>query len=98
MAERFGASVTVDRPVEEVFAFLADGENDEKFSPRIVEIEKTTNGPDIAPAAGGGTELSFFNMLEGCGFGKLIFPLVIRSARRGADDFAVSIKRAIESS
>jgi carbon monoxide dehydrogenase subunit G len=148
MAERFGASVTVDRPVEGVFAFLADGENDKKFSPRIVEIEKTTDGPpaigtvyastakdggikakhefeltgfeqpskirwkelgggpvfvieggyDIAPAAGGGTELTFFNMLEGRGFGKLIFPLVIRSARRGADDFAASIKRAIESS
>jgi carbon monoxide dehydrogenase subunit G len=140
--------VTVDRPVEEVFAFLADGENDKKFSSRIVEIEKTTDGPpavgtvyastakdggvkakhefeltefeqpskirwkelgggpvfvteggyDIAPAAGGGTELTFFNVLEGRGFGKLIFPLVIRSARKGADDFAASIKRAIESS
>jgi carbon monoxide dehydrogenase subunit G len=148
MAERFGATVTVDRPVEEVFAFLADGENDKKFSPRIVEIEKATDGPpgvgtvyastakdggvkakhefeltefvepskirwqelggtpvyvveggyDMAPAAGGGTELTFFNELEGRGFGKLIFPLVIRSARKGADDFAASIKRAIESS
>ena len=111
--------MTVDRPVEEVFAFLADGENDKKFSPRIVEIEKTTDGPpgvgtvyastakdggikakhefeltefepptqdplegasrrvpvfvteggyDMAPAEGGGTELSFFNELEGRGF------------------------------
>lgn len=148
MAEKFGASVIIDRPVEEVFAFLADGENDKRFSPRIVEIEKKTDGPsgvgtvyastakdggikakhefeltecepsskirwrelgggpvfvteggyDIAPAADGGTELTFFNMLEGRGFGKLIFPLVIRSARKGADDFAGSVKRAIESS
>jgi carbon monoxide dehydrogenase subunit G len=147
MAERFGATVTIERPVEEVFAFLADGENDKKFSPRIVEIEKTTDGPpgvgtvyastakdggikakhefeltefeapsrirwkelsrgpvfvteggyDIAPA-GAGTELTFFNMLEGRGFGKLIFGLAIRSARKGADDFANSIKRTIESS
>jgi uncharacterized protein YndB with AHSA1/START domain len=34
MAERFGASVVIDRPIEKVFAFLADGENDKKFSAR----------------------------------------------------------------
>ena len=37
-------------------------------------------------------------MLDGRGFGKLIFGLVLRSARKGADDFAAAIKRAIESS
>ena len=42
---RFGATVTIDRPIEEVFAFLADGENDPKFSPRVLEIAKTTDGP-----------------------------------------------------
>jgi hypothetical protein len=45
MAKRFGATVVVDRPIEEVFDFLADGENDKKFSSRIVEIAKTTDGP-----------------------------------------------------
>src|SRR5205085_2640330 len=35
----------IDRPIEEVFAFLADGENDPKFSPRVLEIAKTTDGP-----------------------------------------------------
>ncbi len=45
MAGQFGASVTIDRPIEEVFAFLADGENDRKFSPRVLEIAKTTEGP-----------------------------------------------------
>ncbi len=45
MAEQFGASVVIDRPIEEVFAFLADGENDTKFSPRVIEIAKTTDGP-----------------------------------------------------
>jgi carbon monoxide dehydrogenase subunit G len=49
MAERFGATVKVDRPVEEVFDFLADGENDPKFSPRVVEIAKKTDG---APGKG----------------------------------------------
>ncbi|MGO9751661.1 MAG: SRPBCC family protein [Solirubrobacteraceae bacterium] len=45
MAERFGASVVIDRPVEQVFAFLADGENDKKFSARVIEISQTSDGP-----------------------------------------------------
>lgn len=44
MSGRFEATVTIDRPIEEVFAFLADGRNDKKFSPRVQEIEKTTDG------------------------------------------------------
>ncbi len=42
---QFGTSVVIDRPIEEVFAYLADGENDRKFSPRVLEIRKTTDGP-----------------------------------------------------
>jgi uncharacterized protein YndB with AHSA1/START domain len=45
MAGRFEATVVIDRPIEEVFAFLADGENDPKFSPRVLEIANTTDGP-----------------------------------------------------
>ena len=45
MAGRFEATVVIDRPIEEVFAFLADGENDPKFSPRVLTIAKTTDGP-----------------------------------------------------
>jgi uncharacterized protein YndB with AHSA1/START domain len=146
MANRFGASVKIDRPVEEVFAFLADGENDPKFSPRVQQIRKTTEGPpgagtryastvkdagmttqrefeytefqqptrirwtersknaitvpdggyDLAPAGEDRTELTFFNTFEGRGFGKLLLPLALRSARKGADDFARSIKAAVE--
>src|SRR5215470_4334958 len=133
MAERFGATTIIDRPPAEVFAFLADGENDEKFSARIVEIEKKTDGPpgvgtvyastakdggikaqhefeltefephsrirwkeisrttpvivpvggyDMAPAEGGGTELTFFNELEARNFlGKLVLGMALRSAR-----------------
>ena len=54
-------------------------------------------GYDLA-LAGTGTELTFFNELEGRGLGVLIAGLAVRSARRGADDFARSIKAAIESS
>ena len=45
MAGRFEGTAVIERPIEEVFAFLADGENDPKFSPRVLEIAKTTDGP-----------------------------------------------------
>jgi hypothetical protein len=45
MAGRFGATVVIDRPIDEVFAFLADGENDPKFSSRVLEMAKQTDGP-----------------------------------------------------
>jgi uncharacterized protein YndB with AHSA1/START domain len=148
MAGRFEATVVIDRPVEKVFAFLADGENDPKFSPRVLEIKKTTDGPpglgtryastvkdagmksqrefeltefaaprrirwaersknavtapeggyDLEPAGEGATKLTVYNVLEGHGFGKLIAPLALSSARKGADDFASSIKAAVEAS
>jgi uncharacterized protein YndB with AHSA1/START domain len=147
MAGRFEAVVVIDRPIEEVFAFLADGENDPKFSPRVLEIAKTTDGPpgvgtvyastvkdagvktrrefkltefepptrirwteiskntitapeggyDLAPE-GEGTRVRIYNVLEGHGAGKLIEPLALRSARKGAGDFGNAIKRAVEAS
>src|SRR6185436_1519992 len=45
MAGQFEATVEIDRPIADVFAFLADGENDPKFSPRVQKITKTTSGP-----------------------------------------------------
>src|SRR3954454_6828408 len=42
---RFQGTAVVDRPIDEVFAFLADGENDKLFSPRVLEIRKSTDGP-----------------------------------------------------
>ena len=45
MSGRFEATIDIDRPIDKVFAFLADGENDPKFSPRVQKIEKTTDGP-----------------------------------------------------
>jgi Polyketide cyclase / dehydrase and lipid transport len=45
MAHGFSGSAVIDRPIDEVFAFLADGTNDPKFSPRVQEIRKTTDGP-----------------------------------------------------
>jgi hypothetical protein len=54
-------------------------------------------GYDLQPA-GEGTELTVYNVLEGHGFGKLIAGFALRSARKGADDFARSIKAAVEAS
>jgi uncharacterized protein YndB with AHSA1/START domain len=45
MAHGFSASTTIDKPIEEVFDFLADGTNDPSFSPRVQSIKKTTDGP-----------------------------------------------------
>jgi carbon monoxide dehydrogenase subunit G len=45
MAGRFETTVVIDRPINDVFGFLANGENDPKFSPRVQEIEKTSEGP-----------------------------------------------------
>ncbi|MFF0413157.1 SRPBCC family protein [Kitasatospora sp. NPDC004745] len=45
MSGLFEASVEVDRPVEEVFAYLADGRHDPEFSPRVLEITRTPDGP-----------------------------------------------------
>ncbi len=147
MAGRFEGTTVIDRPIEEVFAFLSDGTNDPKFSPRVLEIRKTTDGPvgvgtvyastvkdagvktsrefeitefeqptkirwkeisknqvsateggyDLAPE-GAGTRVTLYNVLEGHGVGKLFAPLALRSARKGADDFAASIKAAVEAS
>jgi hypothetical protein len=45
MANEFSGSAVINRPISEVFEFLADGTNDPTFSPRVQEIRKTTDGP-----------------------------------------------------
>ncbi|MFI8265444.1 SRPBCC family protein [Streptomyces sp. NPDC085665] len=45
MSGQFESTVEIDRPVGEVFAYLADGRNDPQFSPRVQEITKTPDGP-----------------------------------------------------
>ena len=49
MAHGFSATTTINKPINEVFAFLAAGTNDPKFSPRVQQIEQTTDG---APGVG----------------------------------------------
>jgi hypothetical protein len=44
MSSEFSGSAVVDRPIVTVFAFLADGTNDPKFSPRVQEIRKVSDG------------------------------------------------------
>ncbi|MFJ3788697.1 SRPBCC family protein [Kitasatospora sp. NPDC090091] len=45
MAGQFEATVDVERPITDVFAFLADGRNDPAFSPRVLEIRRNPDGP-----------------------------------------------------
>jgi hypothetical protein len=41
----FSGTALIDRPIADVFAFLAEGTNDPKFSPRVIEIHKEPDGP-----------------------------------------------------
>ncbi len=45
MAGKFSGSAVIDRPIAEVFDFLAAGTNDPKFSPRVLSITKEPEGP-----------------------------------------------------
>jgi hypothetical protein len=45
MSGQFEGTAEIDRPIDEVFAYLADGENDPKFSPRVLRIDKKPAGP-----------------------------------------------------
>lgn len=40
-------SVVIDRPVNEVFAFLSDAENDKRWRPGVVEIRRRSGQPVI---------------------------------------------------
>ena len=57
----------------------------------------TEGGYDLTPE-GSGTRVRIYNVLEGHGFGKLIAPMALRQARKGADDFGKAIKAAVEAS
>jgi hypothetical protein len=60
-------------------------------------VETPEGGYDLSPA-GGATQLTYYNVLEPASFmGRLIVGFALRSARKGADDFALSIKQAVES-
>ena len=37
--------ITIDRPVAEVFDFVADERNEPRYNPRIASVRKTTSGP-----------------------------------------------------
>jgi len=45
MPGEYSGSSVIDRPIAEVFAFLVAGTNDPKFSPRVLQMEKVTDGP-----------------------------------------------------
>jgi uncharacterized protein YndB with AHSA1/START domain len=47
MSGTFEAVTEIDRPIGEVFAFLAEGTNDPQFSPRVQRIDKSPVGPTV---------------------------------------------------
>jgi uncharacterized protein YndB with AHSA1/START domain len=53
-------TVTVDRPIEDVFAYLADGTNNPRWRPGVLSIE-------LASGGGGGTGTTYRQKLRGPG-------------------------------
>ena len=45
MPGQLSGTTVIDRPIQQVFDYLAAGTNDPKFSPRVLEISKETDGP-----------------------------------------------------
>lgn len=45
MPGEFSGTAVINRPIDEVFEFLAAGTNDPQFSPRVLEIRKEPDGP-----------------------------------------------------
>jgi hypothetical protein len=60
-------------------------------------VTAAEGGYDLA-RDGSGTRVTIYNVLEGHGPGKLIAPLALRAARKGADDFGKAIKGAVGAS
>jgi hypothetical protein len=42
---RIEGEIAIDRPVDEVFDFVADERNEPRYNPRILRVEKLTPGP-----------------------------------------------------
>jgi uncharacterized protein YndB with AHSA1/START domain len=42
---QFERSVLIDRPIEEVFSFISDFENEPKWCEEVVETQQTSEGP-----------------------------------------------------
>jgi hypothetical protein len=95
MAHEFSGSTDIDRPIDEVFAFLADGTSDPKFSPRVLEVRKATDGP-VGVGTESRTRVTIHNELEGHGFGKVIVGFATRAAVKDAPALAARIKAAVE--
>ena len=57
---RVEGDITIDRPLEEVFDFVADESNEPKYNPRMTRADKITDGP-----IGLGTR--FNSVLQGIG-------------------------------
>lgn len=42
---RIECEIVINRPVDEVFDFVADGHNEPQYNPHILRVEQTSAGP-----------------------------------------------------
>lgn len=57
---RIAGEITIERPVDEVFDFVADERNEPRYNPRMISAEKTSTGP-----IGAGTTFQAQTMARG---------------------------------
>lgn len=63
---RVEGDIAIDRPLEEVFDFVADESNEPKYNPRMTRADKITSGPigvgtqfnSVVTGVGGATEMT----------------------------------------
>jgi hypothetical protein len=83
MSNSFSATTEIDRPI----SWAETSKN---------LVTAPDGGYDLESVSEGRTKVTIHNVLEGHGIGKLLAPLALRSARKGAGEFGRSIKAAVE--
>jgi uncharacterized protein YndB with AHSA1/START domain len=67
-----------------------------RWAERSKNVVTASEGGYDLESVDGGTKVTLYNVLEGHGFGKLLAPLALSSARKGAGAFGDAIKAAVE--
>jgi hypothetical protein len=98
MAIREEHTVVIDRPVEEVFAFATDPNNDSLWQSTTLETEQTSEGAvDVGTTfRNGSTRFTQTFEAEVGGFFRLAEPVVGRAIRRQMEADMATLKDLLE--
>lgn len=88
---RIEGQITIERPVEVVFDFVADQTNEPQYNPSMVRAEKVTPGP-----LGGSTRMWWSGQVRPKGALRLLGPLVTWMGTRQERRIWTSLKDHLE--